>query len=259
MNAASSSEPHAATSPVAGPPQVPAAQTSDPSPPEERTPRLEPGWLAVLADEFSQLYMLALKAFLQSEKKKSPVYPPGKDIFRAFWLAPFDRVKVVILGQDPYHGPNQAHGLCFSVQRGVRPPPSLQNIFQELQRDLGVPTPRHGDLTSWAEQGVLLLNTVLTVRAGEAGSHAGKGWEQFTDRVIRELNARKSHLVFVLWGKPAQTKEAMIDGTRHLILKSAHPSPYSAHYGFHGNAHFSKINAWLQQHGEPEIHWQLPD
>lgn len=225
----------------------------------ERSPKLEPAWLQVLGDEFNQLYMLSLRSFLQGEKKKYPVYPPGKDIFRAFWLAPFDRVKVVILGQDPYHGPNQAHGLCFSVQRGVRPPPSLQNIFQELNRDLGVQTPRHGDLSSWAEQGVLLLNTVLTVRGGEAGSHAGKGWEQFTDRVIYELNKRREHLVFVLWGKPAQTKESMIDARRHLILKSAHPSPYSAHYGFHGNGHFSKINAWLAQHGESEIQWTLPE
>ena len=224
-----------------------------------KTPDLEPGWLEVLRDEFEQEHMRRLRRFLQEEKRRFRVYPPGKDIFRAFWLTPFDRVKVVILGQDPYHGPGQAHGLSFSVRKGVQPPPSLQNIFAELERDLGVPKPSHGELTHWAKQGVLLLNTVLTVRERAAHSHAGQGWEAFTDRVIRELNERRDGLVFVLWGRPAQRKASMIDGDRHLILKSAHPSPLSAHMGFNGCGHFSKINRWLEEHKRPPIDWRLPD
>lgn len=231
-----------------------ASQTALSKPPE-----LEPSWLTRVEDEFASLHMASLRTFLREEKRRYPVYPPGKEIFRAFWLTPFDSVRVVILGQDPYHGPNQAHGLCFSVRRGVRPPPSLVNIFQELNRDLGVPIPQHGELTHWAEQGVLLLNTVLTVRAGEAGSHTNKGWETFTDRVICELSQKREGLVFVLWGRPAQAKQALIDASRHLILTSAHPSPYSAHYGFHGNGHFSRINAHLASRGLPPIDWHLPD
>lgn len=249
------------TSPASTAPEphlVPSPPEGEAQEPPHKSPELEPGWLHQLQDEFSKLYMLSLKSFLKEEKKRFQVYPLGRNIFRAFWLTPFDQVRVVILGQDPYHGPNQAHGLCFSVQRSVRPPPSLQNIFQELNSDLGMPVPRHGDLTHWAEQGVLLLNTVLTVRAGEAGSHAGKGWETFTDRVIQVLNAEKEGLVFVLWGKPAQQKESMIDVRKHKVLKSPHPSPYSAHYGFFGNRHFSQINAWLESRGTAPIEWQLP-
>ncbi len=222
-----------------------------------RRPDLEPSWLAVLEDEFSKPYMTALRAFLVEEKRKYPVYPPGKAIFRAFALTPFDQVRAVILGQDPYHGPGQAHGLCFSVPRGVPVPPSLKNIFVELNRDLGVPIPDSGDLTPWTQQGVLLLNTVLTVRARKAHSHAGKGWETFTDRVIEELNARRDGLVFLLWGRPAGAKAAMIDRRKHLVLTAPHPSPYSADRGFFGCAHFSRANAYLQKKGEQPIDWRL--
>lgn len=225
----------------------------------EKTPDLEPSWLAVLEDSFRTPSMLALRAFLVEEKRRHAVYPPGKEIFNAFWLTPFDRVRVVILGQDPYHGPGQAHGLCFSVKRGVEPPPSLVNIFQEIQRELGVPPPHHGELTHWAKQGVLLLNTVLTVRAHEAASHAGKGWEPFTDRVISELNQRREGLVFVLWGSKAAAKQPMIDGRRHLVLTSPHPSPLSAHRGFFGNGHFQAIQDHLKARGETPIDWSLPD
>ena len=222
-----------------------------------RRPDLEPSWLALLEDEFAKPYMQALRAFLVEEKRRYSVYPPGKAIFRAFALTPFPRVRVVILGQDPYHGPGQAHGLCFSVPAGVPPPPSLRNIFIELNRDLGVPIPRTGDLTPWARQGVFLLNTVLTVRAGKAHSHAGKGWETFTDRVIAELNARRSGLVFLLWGRPAGEKAGKIDRTRHLVLTAPHPSPYSADRGFFGCAHFSRTNAYLEAQGQPPIDWRL--
>ncbi len=222
-----------------------------------KRPRLEPSWLAILEDEFEKPYMQTLRAFLIQEKQRYPVYPPGGLIFNAFAQTPFEQVRVVILGQDPYHGPGQAHGLCFSVPRGVRPPPSLQNIFVELNRDLGVPIPGHGDLTAWTRQGVFLLNTVLTVRAHRPHSHAGKGWETFTDRVIAELNQRRSGLVFVLWGRPAQAKAARIDRTRHLVLTAPHPSPYSADRGFFGCGHFSRINTYLAQRGEPPIDWRL--
>ncbi|MFN3202517.1 MAG: uracil-DNA glycosylase [Bradymonadia bacterium] len=220
---------------------------------------LEPGWLEVLGPEFDQPYMRALKAFLVEERQHHQVFPPGRDMFNAFNLTGFDQVRVVILGQDPYHGRGQAHGLCFSVRRGVRPPPSLVNIFKELNDDLGVPTPRHGELTHWAEQGVLLLNTVLSVRAHAANSHREKGWEQFTDRAIKALNAQHEGLVFVLWGAAAGRKAAMIDRHRHLILKSPHPSPYSADRGFFGCRHFSQINNHLVRMGEQPVDWSLPD
>ena len=225
----------------------------------ERKPELEDSWLAVLGDEFQKDYMAELRRFLVEEKKRFKVYPPGKEIFNAFQLTPFDAVRVVILGQDPYHGPGQAHGLCFSVRRGVRPPPSLVNIFSEIHDELGVPVPRHGELTHWALQGVLLLNTVLTVRERAAGSHAGKGWETFTDRVITELNARREGLVFVLWGAKAAAKRDMIDPARHTVLSSPHPSPYSADRGFFGNGHFKAIQAHLTARGGAPVDWSLPD
>jgi len=186
------------------------------------------------------------------------VFPPNRDIFNAFWLTPFDQVRVVILGQDPYHGPGEAHGLCFSVRKGTPPPPSLKNIFKELHNELGLPVPEHGDLTRWAEQGVLLLNSVLTVRAHQANSHRGQGWEFFTDRVMKELNDRHEGLVFVLWGSAARKKAAQIDPDRHVILRSPHPSPLSAHRGFFGCGHFRAINEHLRGRGEDPIEWQLP-
>ena len=186
---------------------------------------------------------------------KEGAYPPGRLIFNAFDLCPFDKVKVVIIGQDPYHEPGQAHGLCFSVQEGVQFPPSLRNIFKEISDDLGKPVPASGDLTRWARQGVLLLNATLTVRAGMAGSHQGRGWEEFTDAVIRELNASRDGLVFILWGSYAKKKGAVIDRSRHLVLSSAHPSPLSAYNGFFGNHHFSLTNKWLEEHGEKPIEW----
>lgn len=224
-----------------------------------RDVRLDPSWKAVLADEFSKDYMLALKAFLLKRKQSgSVIYPPGSHIFNALDYTPFDKVKVVILGQDPYHGPGQAHGLCFSVQPGIATPPSLQNIYKEIEKDLGIQQPPHGCLLSWAEQGVLLLNSVLTVEAAQAGSHQGKGWEIFTDRIIRELNQQREHLVFLLWGSYAQKKGAIIDRSKHLVLESPHPSPLSAHRGFFGNHHFSRANQYLAQHGVSAINWQLP-
>jgi uracil-DNA glycosylase len=226
----------------------------------ERTrPNLEPSWLAVLEPEFRKPYMTALKAFLVEERAQHTVYPAGRDMFNAFALTPLDQVRVVVLGQDPYHGPGQAHGLCFSVKRGVPPPPSLENIFRELADDVGRPRPAHGELTRWARQGVLLLNTVLSVRAGQAGSHQNRGWETFTDEVIRTLNVRREGLVFVLWGAPAGRKAAMIDGRRHLILTAPHPSPLSAHRGFFGCRHFSRIGAHLAARGETPIDWALDD
>ena len=212
-------------------------------------PNLEPTWLEALGGEFEQPYMAELKAFLVEERKQFTVFPPGRDMFNAFWFTPLPTVRVVILGQDPYHGPGQAHGLCFSVRRGVQTPPSLVNIFQELRDDLGVPRPTHGELTHWAKQGVLLLNTCLSVRAGQANSHQGHGWERFTDRVIEVLNTRREGLVFVLWGSPAQRKASMIDGRKHLILTAPHPSPLSAHRGFFGCRHFSRINEHLLARG----------
>lgn len=225
---------------------------------EPRIPNMEPSWLAVLGDAFDQPYMRDLRAFLHAEKRVHDVYPPGKDIFHAFWATPFEQVRVVILGQDPYHGAGQAHGLCFSVRPGVHPPPSLQNIFKEIHSDLGIAVPSHGHLEHWARQGVLMLNAVLTVRAGQAQSHAGQGWEQFTDRAITELNRRRDGLVFALWGTPAQRKAAMVERSRHIVLSAPHPSPLSAHRGFFGCRHFSKINESLREAGQVPIDWSLP-
>ena len=207
---------------------------------------------------FEQDELARLKQFLVAERRQHTVYPPGRDMFNAFWLTEFHDVKAVILGQDPYHGPGQAHGLSFSVRRGVNTPPSLQNIFKELNTDVGIERPAHGDLTAWAKQGVLLLNTVLSVRAHSANSHRGRGWEHLTDRVIAELNRQRTSIVFVLWGAAAGRKVAMIDGSKHLILRAPHPSPLSAHRGFFGCQHFSKINNYLVQKNLEPIEWRLP-
>lgn len=226
---------------------------------ENREVKLEPSWLAHLADEFQQDYMAELRRFLREEKRRGKViYPPGHLIFNALNTTPFDKVKVVILGQDPYHGPGQAHGLCFSVLPGVQPPPSLVNIFKEIEADLGIPPPNHGCLQYWAEQGVLLLNAVLTVERFKAASHQGKGWERFTDRVVSELNMKREHLVFLLWGSYAQKKGQIIDRNRHLVLQSTHPSPLSAHRGFLGCRHFSQANDYLIKTGQQPIDWKLP-
>ena len=220
--------------------------------------KLDPEWLQLLQSEFDAPYMQQLRAFLAAEKAAGKViYPPGALWFNALNHTPFSKVKVVILGQDPYHGPRQAHGLCFSVLEGVPPPPSLVNIFSEIKRDLGINPPSHGNLTAWADQGVLLMNAVLTVEQNKAGAHQGKGWETFTDRVIGLLNEQREHLVFLLWGSYAQKKGALIDRKKHLVLTSPHPSPLSAYRGFIGNAHFSKTNAYLQQHGSEIIDWHL--
>lgn len=220
-------------------------------------PQLDPSWLDALGGEFDQPYMAGLRAFLVEEKRRHHVFPPGGEMFAAFNLTPLDRVRVVVLGQDPYIRPGQAHGLCFSVRRGVRPPPSLVNVYKELRDDVGAPIPDHGDLTAWAERGVLLLNALLSVREGEPLSHAGQGWETFTDRAIEALAARREGLVFLLWGRPAQQKAAHIDRQKHLVLTAAHPSPRSADRGFFGCRHFSKTNAWLEQRGEPPLDWSL--
>ena len=221
--------------------------------------KLDPEWLELLKAEFDEPYMKQLRAFLASEKAAGKViYPPGALWFNALNHTPFSKVKVVILGQDPYHGPHQAHGLCFSVQEGIQPPPSLINIFTEIKRDLGLEQPSRGDLTAWADQGVLLMNAVLTVEHGKAGSHQGKGWETFTDRVVALLNEQREHLVFLLWGSYAQKKGALIDRKKHLVLASPHPSPLSAYRGFIGNAHFSKTNDYLKANGLGVINWQLP-
>lgn len=221
--------------------------------------KLHHSWLSLLKDEFEQPYLKSLKQFLTKEKQRGKViFPPGNLIFSAFNSTPFDAVKVVILGQDPYHGPNQAHGLCFSVMPGVPFPPSLQNIFQEIHQDLGVPIPEHGCLQSWAGQGVLLLNATLTVERNRAGSHQGRGWEQFTDRAVQLLNERRAGLVFLLWGSYAQKKGQFIDRQKHLVLEAPHPSPLSAHRGFFGTRHFSRTNDYLAQQGQPPIDWSLP-
>lgn len=221
--------------------------------------RLEPSWKARIGDYLGRPDMQALSAFLRAEKHAGKViYPPGPEIFAAFDHTPFDAVRVVILGQDPYHGPNQAHGLCFSVRPGVPPPPSLQNIFKEIQRDLGIPAPDHGCLTPWADRGVLLLNAVLTVQQGLAASHQGKGWEGFTDAAIDALNREREGLVFLLWGSYAQKKGQLIDARRHCILRSVHPSPLSAHRGFLGCGHFSAANRYLGSRGMAPIDWSLP-
>ncbi|WP_457126031.1 uracil-DNA glycosylase [Mucilaginibacter sp. HD30] len=221
---------------------------------------LEPSWLQVLGNEFEKDYMLKLKQFLKEEKQAGKIiYPKGGDIFNAFWKTPFDKLKVVIIGQDPYHGANQAHGLSFSVQKGISTPPSLQNIYKELATDIpGFVIPRSGDLTHWAEQGVLLLNATLTVRAGEAGSHQKKGWEQFTDTVIKTISDKKTGVVFILWGAYAQSKSVLIDDTKHLVIKSSHPSPMAVIKGnFYGSKPFSKTNAYLEKTGKKAIDWQI--
>lgn len=220
-------------------------------------PSIEESWKEVLAGEFKKPYFPVLKKFLLEEKKKYTVYPPGTRIFAAFNHTPFHKVKVVIIGQDPYHGPGQAHGLCFSVPEGVQTPPSLKNIFSELQSDLKIPIPNHGNLEKWAEQGVLLLNATLTVRANQAGSHQKKGWEIFTDKVIETLSKERDNLVFLLWGNYAIQKSALIDPGKHLILKSVHPSPLSASRGFFGCRHFSKTNDYLKQNNIELINWNL--
>ncbi|MDO4216406.1 MAG: uracil-DNA glycosylase [Bacteroidales bacterium] len=217
--------------------------------------KIESGWKTQLQTEFDKPYFAQLTQFVRAEYATTTCYPPGNLIFNAFNLCPFDKVRVVIIGQDPYHEPGQAHGLCFSVNDGVAFPPSLQNIFKEIHDDLGAPVPESGNLTRWAEQGVLLLNATLTVRAHQAGSHQRRGWEEFTDAVIRQLNQNRDHLVFILWGSYAQKKGAIIDRSRHLVLTSAHPSPLSVYRGFYGNHHFSRANAYLQENGQPPIQW----
>ncbi|CAN6451205.1 unnamed protein product [Victoria cruziana] len=222
--------------------------------------RLEESWKSALASEFASPYMAQLKQFLKAERDAGKwIFPKGSEYFRALDLTPLDKVKVVILGQDPYHGDGQAHGLCFSVQPGVRPPPSLVNIYKEMESDLGIVPPRHGFLESWARQGVLLLNSVLTVERGLAASHQGQGWERFTDAVIRQVNDLPHPVVFILWGSYAQKKAAFVDKTRHLVLKSPHPSPLSAHNGFFGSRPFSKANTFLRDNGMSEIDWRLPE
>jgi len=220
-------------------------------------PRIEQEWLEVLRPEFGKPYFNELKSFLLEEKKLYRVYPPGNRIFAAFDNTPFSKVKVVILGQDPYHGDGQAHGLCFSVPDGIALPPSLVNIFQELSTDLNIPLPNSGNLEKWAKQGVLLLNATLTVRANQAGSHQRHGWENFTDEVIRQLSARHAGLVFILWGNYAQAKEALIDTSKHFVLKAVHPSPLSVYRGFFGCRHFSKTNELLIRTGKEPVDWSL--
>lgn len=217
--------------------------------------KIAPSWKEKLNGEFSKAYFLQLIEFVRNEYKTQTIFPPAREIFRAFDCCDFDQVKVVIIGQDPYHGAGQANGLCFSVRPEVKMPPSLVNIFKEIQSDLGKPFPPNGDLERWAKQGVLLLNATLTVRASSAGSHQNKGWEEFTDSVIREISENKTNVVFLLWGAYAQKKGAIIDRTKHLVLASAHPSPFSVHNGFFGNKHFSKTNEYLRSKGVKEIEW----
>ncbi|MGK6318564.1 uracil-DNA glycosylase [Sphingomonas sp. DT-204] len=225
--------------------------------------KLHPSWLEPLRGEFDSQYMADLRSFLVEEKARGKrIFPAGGEWFRALDLTPLNEVRVVILGQDPYHGPGQAHGLCFSVKPGVRTPPSLVNIFKEMESDLGITPARHGFLEHWAKQGVLLLNAVLTVEMGLAASHQGRGWERFTDAIVRQVNAKEEPVVFLLWGSHAQRKAAAVDsierGGRHLVLKAPHPSPLSAHNGFFGCRHFSKANAFLESRGLPPIDWALP-
>ena len=221
---------------------------------------LPESWQHCLGDEFEAPYMQALREFLAAEKAaKKVIYPHSSQWFRAFELTPLDAVKVVVLGQDPYHGPNQAHGLCFSVREGIRVPPSLANIYKELAADVGFLPVSHGNLEHWARQGVLLLNTSLTVEQGNAGSHRGQGWETFTDRAIAAVSEYAKPSVFLLWGSPARKKKSLVDTSRHLVLESPHPSPLSAHRGFFGNHHFSRANAYLIEHDRTPIEWQLPE
>lgn len=217
--------------------------------------RIEASWKSVLSDEFEKNYFTELSKFVKTEYKTQKIYPPGNLIFNAFDQCPFDKLKVVILGQDPYHGPGQAHGLCFSVNEGIAFPPSLRNIFKELNGDLGKEIPGSGNLINWAKQGVLLLNATLTVRANQAGSHQNKGWEQFTDAVIQKINSQKQHVVFILWGNYAISKGKLIDQHKHLVLTSVHPSPLSASRGFFGNKHFSRTNEFLRRNGFDPILW----
>ncbi len=217
--------------------------------------RIAPSWKEKLADEFNKPYFVSLAEFLRSEYKNQVVYPPGKEIFRAFDLTPFDQVKVVILGQDPYHGPKQANGLAFSVRDGITKPPSLINIFKEIKNEYDKPIPDSGNLERWAQQGVLLINSTLTVRARQAGSHQKKGWEEFTDAVIQKVSDEQENIVFLLWGAYAQKKGAIIDESKHHVLKSAHPSPFAADRGFFGNEHFKQANEYLKQQGKEEIEW----
>jgi len=216
-------------------------------------------WNPVLRAELAKPYWGELQQFVAAERARATVYPQPDEVFAALHLTPFSQVKAVILGQDPYHGPNQAHGLCFSVRPGVRPPPSLQNIFKELESDLGIPPPAHGCLDSWARQGVLLLNASLTVRAGKAASHQGKGWETFTDAVLRTVDTKQERVVFILWGASARRKKALIDTSRHVVIESPHPSPLSASSGFFGSRPFSRANAALVEAGREPIDWSLPD
>ena len=216
-------------------------------------------WNPVLRGEFAKPYWAELQQFVATERGRATVYPATDEVFAALHLTPYAEVKAVILGQDPYHGPNQAHGLCFSVRPGVPPPPSLQNIFKELEADLGLPPPRHGCLDSWARQGVLLLNASLTVRAGKAASHQGKGWETFTDEVLRAVNTKPEPVVFILWGASARRKKALIDTSRHVVIESPHPSPLSASSGFFGSRPFSRANAALVEAGRTPIDWSLPE
>jgi uracil-DNA glycosylase len=220
-----------------------------------KKPDIHSSWYNILTQEFEKSYFLSLKKFLVEEKNKHLVFPPGSQIFHAFNKTTFDKVKVVIIGQDPYHGEGQAHGLCFSVPDGISHPPSLKNIFKELHRDIGMEIPSSGNLERWAEQGVLLINATLTVRAHQAGSHQKKGWEEFTDKVIEVLSQEKEALVFLLWGAYAQAKSSLIDETKHYVLKSVHPSPLSAYRGFIGCGHFSKTNEILHFNGKEEIDW----
>lgn len=220
---------------------------------------MQNGWAPLLAEEFEKAYYLDLREFLMEEYQNKTVYPDKEDIFNALRYTDYDKVKVVILGQDPYHGPGQAHGLSFSVKPGVAIPPSLRNMFKELNADLGCEIPSHGYLKKWADQGVLLLNTVLTVRKGEAHSHKGKGWETFTDKVITLLNDRQEPVIFILWGKPAQSKLKLIDESKHKIIMSAHPSPLSARRGFFGSKPFSRVNDILREWGRQEIDWQIDE
>ncbi len=217
--------------------------------------KIEPLWKEALKEEFEKDYFGKLTDFVKTEYSSKQIFPAGSQIFNAFDQCPFNKVKVVIIGQDPYHGPGQAHGLCFSVNDGVAFPPSLLNIFKEIERDLGIPSPKSGNLTRWAQQGVLLLNATLTVEAHKAGSHQGRGWETFTDAAIRKLASERQNIVFMLWGSYAQQKGAMIDASKHLILKSVHPSPLSAYRGFIGCGHFSQANQFLEAKGLDKIHW----
>lgn len=226
----------------------------------ERSINLEPSWLERLAPEFNKPYMQQLRAFLAAEKQAGKrIFPPGEEFFSAFNHTPLEQVKVVILGQDPYHGQDQAHGLCFSVRPGIAVPPSLRNIYKEIHEELGLPIPAHGHLTAWGDQGVLLLNSVLSVECAQAASHRGKGWEQFTDRVIDVINRERDGVVFLLWGSYAQRKGAIIDSSRHCVLKAPHPSPLSAHRGFFGCGHFVAANDYLTAKGLAPIDWRLPD